>query len=1154
MLLIMCRWLRARCEFIRLSEAYGSSEQVHTHLTPSIFLARSEVEIAALIRSMHGGILFTRSTDGQWRFVRDDNELVMTYSLGELIKHARAYSLDIKTHILERGLGYWQQGALREIERLPCGGLFAIVAGSEDYEVVLELVPRGRDVVLRGSCDCPYWDTCKHVGALFVEFITRENGHPHADTAVAQYLEALTAMVMEDEPSKARSRLQLTMARRPNRTAGGEHFIALTLTPYILRIGKKGKPLKPQLAFNSYGAVLNRDMHTDHFTLLQWLDSMTQRYSGFRQVEVPALAVGRLLDIALYEAMLVDAAEDTPMARGEKRHIDAMWQEQNGKHLLGWHLDNQALSERLQLIPAGEIFWYVDLDQGLMGEAEGAFSVQQVAAASRLPRLSHEQRERVEADIVEKFSAPKVLALSRASDAPEKCVPLCGKLIRIDSDTNCFEPIWLYEGDISLQANPDCERSYLKEQQFWLLRDVDAESAALDEFVEISGVKGSRRDERGDLTLIPESDFSWPQFSLDVVPKLEVCGWQIELPDSHQYIANDAFELNVDMDEQSAGGWWFEVGFSVEFEGQKLQLVPILSEWIARFGLGEGPLEGLPEEEMFPLKVDEEGHVWRVPVKLMRTLLNQFADLLHDAEGERLRLPNAAMGQLDEVLDDLPTLPWEPPAKLKTLASGLRASRDPVPLPAPEGFHAQLRPYQQVGVGWLQFLADTGMNGVLADDMGLGKTVQTLAHIVYQRRAKPEAPPVLVVAPTSVVGNWRREILKFAPDLKQLMLYGPKRQAWFERMDEFDIVMTSYALLQRDREVLAAQPFSLVVLDEAQWIKNPRAKTSLAAKALQTERRLCLSGTPMENHTGELWSLFDFLMPGFLGSEKRFKTMFRTPIEKNGDADALARLRGRTAPLILRRDKQLVAADLPDRNEMVQSVEMGTGQKAVYEAVRARMEKKVRQALESKGLGQSHIMVLEALLKLRQCCCDPRLLPSRTAGRDRAKSAKLELLMELLPTLVEEGRRVLLFSQFTTMLDLISTELQSANIDFIKLTGRTRNRDALVEQFQTGEVPVFLISLKAGGVGLNLTAADTVIIYDPWWNPAVEQQAIDRAHRIGQDKSVFVYRLITEGSIEEKILQLQEQKKLLTSGVLEDTGAVPIGLSEDQVLELLQPM
>lgn len=777
-----------------------------------------------------------------------------------------------------------------------------------------------------------------------------------------------------------------------------------------------------------------------------------------------------------------------------------------------------------------------------------------MAAASRLPRLSHEQRERVEADIVEKFSAPKVLALSRASDALEKRAPMCGKLMRIGSDTNSFELIWLYEGDMSLQANPGCDRSYFSEQQFWLLRDVDAESVALDEFVEITGVGGGRRDERGDLTLIPDSGFDWPRFSLDVVPKLEACGWQVELPDSHQYIANDAFELSVDMDEETAGGWWFEVGFSIECDGQRLPLVPILGDWIARYGLGEGPLLGLPDDELFTLKVDEESRVWRAPVKLLRTLINQFADLIDRADGDRLKLPSAAMGHLDEVLDELPTLPWQPPAQLAALADNLRASKTLEPMHPPEGFGAELRPYQEAGVGWLQFLADTGMSGVLADDMGLGKTVQTLAHICHLRRENPSAAPVLVVAPTSVVSNWRRETERFAPEIKQLVLQGPKRRQWLEQLGGFDLVLTSYALLQRDREVLVAQPFSLVVLDEAQWIKNPRAKTAMAAKALNSERRLCLSGTPMENHTGELWSLFDFLMPGFLGSERRFRELFRNPIEKQGDALALARLRSRTAPFVLRRSKQLVAADLPERVEMVQSVEMGSGQKAIYEAVRAQMEKKVRDALAARGLGKSHIMVLEALLKLRQCCCDPRLLPSRTKGRDKAKSAKLDVLIELLPTLVEEGRRVLLFSQFTTMLDLIAAELDTVGVDYLKLTGRSRNREQLVERFQAGEVPVFLISLKAGGVGLNLTAADTVIIYDPWWNPAVERQAIDRAHRIGQDKSVFVYRLIAEGSIEEKILELQEQKSLLTSGVLEDSGAVPAGLSQEQILDLLKPV
>lgn len=1079
----------------------------------------------------------------------------MNYPLIELVERARAYRLDIESHILERGRDYWQRGLVHSIERRSDGGLSAIVEGSDDYEVNLEVSLGTKGLLLHGDCDCPYWHTCKHVGALFLEFLYRE-GDGSSDGAVDLCLESIAALVLPavEQQEQEQARLQLLMHRRVDRAAGGEHFFSVQLMPQVMQRGKKGNWLKPKAAIDFYGNIKAEGLNPDHRHLLRWLLSMDERYSVTLPVDLPPVVLADYLAIAMDEAILIDAEDETLMARGEARVLNIRWLQDGDNHQLVWELEGELLCERLQLIPAGKGFWFCDLDQGLMGEVQSVFSAKRVAVAGRLPVLTVEQRDQVEEGIVQHFSAPEVLSLSAAAAAPERQAALQGKLLRVNEQSEGLQPCWLYEGDLQLRANPDCERSYLAAERCWLLRDVAGEAAALDELAAVTQLDSGRRDSRGDLTLFPESDFNWPFFSIEIAPVLESLGWQIELPDRLQFVARDVHELSVDMDEGSSGGWWFEVGFSVECEGRKLPLVPILGEWIGRHGLGEGPLEGLADDELFPLNTDSEGNVWRVPAGLLRTLVRQFADLIDAADGDHLKMPAPALGHLDAVLEDLPTTAWQPPARFAALVDKLGRAGEPQLMPAPEGFNAELRPYQQGGLGWLGFLADTGMHGILADDMGLGKTVQTLAHMVYQRRANPDAPPVLVVAPTSVVGNWRRETEKFAPELKQLTLYGPKRQAWFDRLGEFDLVLTSYALLQRDREVLQAQPFSLVVLDEAQWIKNPRAKTAMAAKVLQAERRLCLSGTPMENHTGELWSLFDFLMPGFLGSEKRFRACFRNPIEKDADPHALARLRARTAPFILRRSKQLVASDLPARNEMVQSVEMGSGQKAVYEAVRAQMQKKVRDALAARGLGQSHIIVLEALLKLRQTCCDPRLLPNRTKGRDKAKSAKLELLMELLPTLVEEGRRVLLFSQFTSMLDLIEAELKDASIDYLKLTGRSRNRDKLVEDFQAGAVPVFLISLKAGGVGLNLTAADTVIIYDPWWNPAVEQQAIDRAHRIGQDKPVFVYRLVTEGSIEEKILQLQEQKRLLTSGVMEDSDVVPTGLSESQILDLLQPV
>jgi SNF2 family DNA or RNA helicase len=345
----------------------------------------------------------------------------------------------------------------------------------------------------------------------------------------------------------------------------------------------------------------------------------------------------------------------------------------------------------------------------------------------------------------------------------------------------------------------------------------------------------------------------------------------------------------------------------------------------------------------------------------------------------------------------------------------------------------------------------------------------------------------------------------------------------------------------------------LLILDEAQFVKNASTKAALAIRALQARHRLCLSGTPLENHLGELWSLFDFLLPGFLGSQKDFTKRWRTPIEKAGDSvrrDLLAR---RIRPFMLRRRKDEVATELPAKTTIVRAVDLEGAQRDLYEIVRTAMQEKVRSIIAAQGLDRSHIVVLDALLKLRQVCCDPRLVKLEKAANVQ-ESAKLDLLMSMLSSLIEEGRRVLVFSQFTGMLDLIAQALQKAGIDYALLTGDTNDRATPVRRFQNGEVPLFLISLKAGGVGLNLTAADTVIHYDPWWNPAAENQATDRAHRLGQDKPVFVYKLIVAGSIEEKIVSLQEKKAALALGILSDDGAAAVKFSPADLEALFAPI
>jgi SNF2 family DNA or RNA helicase len=355
-----------------------------------------------------------------------------------------------------------------------------------------------------------------------------------------------------------------------------------------------------------------------------------------------------------------------------------------------------------------------------------------------------------------------------------------------------------------------------------------------------------------------------------------------------------------------------------------------------------------------------------------------------------------------------------------------------------------------------------------------------------------------------------------------------------------------------DGDTLLERDFSFVILDEAQTIKNPHAKVSQVAQALRAEHRLCLSGTPMENHLGDLWSLFNFVQPGLLGERRQFQRLYRTPIENGGDVKRAAALSRRVQPFLLRRTKDAVARDLPPKVQIVEAIELDERQRDFYDGIRLSVHRRVREAIEQQGLARSHLTVLNALLKLRQACCDPRLVDADSPTQ-LIPSAKLDWLSTALPELIAEGRRILLFSQFTSMLSLIETRVSELSIPYCLLTGETRHRSELVERFQTGGVPLFLISLKAGGTGLNLTAADTIIHYDPWWNPAVEAQATDRAHRIGQDKPVFVYKLIAQGTVEEKIMQLQADKHALVTQLYTEKSASASQLSSADLEALFAP-
>ncbi len=465
----------------------------------------------------------------------------------------------------------------------------------------------------------------------------------------------------------------------------------------------------------------------------------------------------------------------------------------------------------------------------------------------------------------------------------------------------------------------------------------------------------------------------------------------------------------------------------------------------------------------------------------------------------------------------------------------------------PKGLNASLRPYQMQGVAWLEFLDGLGAGGILADDMGLGKTVTALTALLWRKERDGHAPS-LVVCPTSVAPNWVREAARFTPDLKVHLYHGIAREKDAATLEAADIVVTTYALLRRDVALLAGIKWRYALLDEAQNIKNAGAQTAQSARELTAERRLALTGTPVENHLGELWSIMDFCNPGMLGSARDFSSRYERGISIDPRGAEAMRLRAMVRPFLLRRTKREVLKELPPKQEIDQVVAPTARQRRLYDALSATLLADVERKIEEVGLARSGINILTALLRLRQMACDPRLVD---AGQPAATSAKRDAFLDLVRSLTEEGRRVLVFSQFVELLTLWRADLDAAGIGYEYLDGRTRDREGAVTRFQTGTVPLFLISLKAGGTGLNLTAADTVIHCDPWWNPAVEDQATDRAHRIGQTRSVTVYRLITKGTVEEKIVALKGRKKALAEAVIaEDAGALK-GLSADDVRLLL---
>ncbi len=1045
----------------------------------------------------------------------------------------------------DRGVQYYHQRRATIKQNYPEQSRFiASVMGSgrNTYRVELSV----ENGILIGDCSCPIGVDCKHAVAAALQWLQEDK----AGTSKAS---TMTAVTQKQEPSALErwlSELPAALASPDDALIAGRHYLLYELVivqtqvhvtfkkAYLKKDGKWSQitPYTPD--YYSLRWDVPRHLQPLDLTILQLLPRVSGYTSCELRGEATRLALGHMLEsrrLLLGEQTVHKAAPET---------VTWQWRKTASSYALHARIEGRNQWLAIETVPP----CYLDIESAEIGELVTPLAAQQFVHLRKMPPIPEDKFLEVAGQLRQVYR-PDQLALP--ADVPEfievnQPVPsLTLVLAQVFPDARLPVALLHYQ-----YADESCAPAYVVgAKSVYGPRLIDGKHYQIQRNFQQEAEYEERLRRLGLLLLDPLAEHRyawspepaapeelvpfWQHFIDTQIPELERSGWQIHTADD--------FSLNVtssdlDFAINDEPNHWFELALTLPLsEGRQLNTATIVEMWLNR---------RMPEKML--VTVDGE---W---VRVDTTPLNTIRDLLTELYSRKqlnkpIRLAAFQVAQLQ----DLPNLDDRAAPLTKALLTQLQDFSGIEALAVSPKLQAELRPYQHEGLNWLAFLHRYSLGGILADDMGLGKTLQALAFLQHLKDKGALTQPALIVAPTSLTGNWMHETARFTPDLKITLIHGPERAAAFKQIKHSDIVLTTYPLLLRDSKQYEKHTFSVMILDEAQVIKNPANKVTQLVHMVNSQMRLCLTGTPLENHLGELWSLMDFVLPGLLSGRKTFQEQFRNPIERSGNLDRQTALARRVAPFMLRRTKSQVVKELPAKTEIVQYVELQGKQRALYESIRVSMEKRIRDLVASQGMQRSHIQFLDALLKLRQACIDPRLVKLEKAANIR-EHAKLEWLTETLPQLLEEGRSILIFSQFTEVLALIEEELKILEIGYAKLTGQTRKRQEAIDLFQSGAVRVFLISLKAGGSGLNLTAADVVIHMDPWWNPAVENQATDRAHRIGQDKPVFVYKLVASDTVEERIQLMQQQKQALADNLFNEAGSVGQPVDKEALLSLLQ--
>ncbi len=1047
--------------------------------------------------------------------------------------------------------------------------IFAKIRGTSDYETKLTLRPDG--VAL--ACTCPYFETagaCKHLWALLLYVDSKRLLDPELEKAILEqriYEERTGSKLFQDSdedllpplrpvpppsqqlppPPEWRAKLsKLPQGTNPLpepevwpdtreilysvNESSGTGWGSVTLRVWTRDCSKTGKRLRA------------KPIHCDRKDLLAIPNKEDQEIlvslcGAGRGTFIYSMSEGPVSGEYLLTRDL--ALRLLPRMCALERCFFTLDVERGDFQPLEWNPDEWRLIIEIRKEGEG---WVAEPLLEREGERRGLASVSfleaglVVAGQSISPIAKNQQSmwlqplrqmgkiqfpESARDDVVIEFlnkSAPPPLDLpAEARFREEKGTPV--KVIRFDPagpDSMSGPPMLRGEarfkyGDASVNPGALGHALFRKDQRLILHRDVNAENLAVQELVRLGMTRTGKLD-----------DWFWllEQSRLGAVaPELLRSGWHVEV-EGHAFIRPDRSRTGI-----SSGIDWFDVNAEVDFGNMTVGLPQLLE------ALQNGSdLVALPD-----------GSLGLIPAELRDQMMTMMR--LGRVEEGSIRFHRAHTGLLDALLATAPEVQVD--ETFLRMREELRRFTGIEPAEQPPGFRGQLRDYQKAGLAWMHFLRRFGFGGCLADDMGVGKTAQVLA-LLETRRQQGDGPS-LVVVPKSLVFNWQEEAAQFTPDMRVLAHVGVERSV--ESIRDYDLILTTYGTLRRDVPVLREIEFDYVILDEAQAVKNPASESAKAVRLLRGKHRLAMSGTPIENHLGELWSIFEFLNPGMLEAANIFRGAKKNA--RSVSEEIRPWLAHALRPFLLRRTKQQVAKELPPKMEQTLVCEMETKQRELYDELRVHYRQSLLGRIDRQGLAKSRMHVLEALLRLRQAACHPGLIDKNL---ESGESAKLDLLIDQLEEVTEEGHKALVFSQFTSLLAILETRMKKAGITYVYLDGSTTaaERKRRVNKFQTDEATrAFLISLKAGGLGLNLTAADYVFLLDPWWNPAVEAQAIDRAHRIGQTQHVFAYRLIVKDTVEEKILELQKTKRDLATAIVSEDSSVFQSLKREDLEMLL---